>query len=158
MKIALSTDAEDLDGSLNPTFGRSRRFLIYDNLTGKHQWLANPGFGAASGAGVQAAHLLVEQGVNQVVSGQFGLKARPILEQAGIRVIENRRGSLKTLLGLAPAMPVKARTYPVDSRRSSAGGYCACEACGWRTDDDEGLPCFKQRCPNCGAMLERRFG
>ena len=55
MKFAFSTDSADAGGEINPAFGRSRRFLIYDTRTGEAAMVDNPGYGATGGAGVFAA-------------------------------------------------------------------------------------------------------
>jgi predicted Fe-Mo cluster-binding NifX family protein len=158
MKIVLTTDADDLSGDLNPNFGRCRRFLIYDTSSGATEVLPNPGSGSAGGAGIQAARSLVARQVDRVITGRVGPNARPILQEAGIEVVENRSGPLKTLIGKdhdTPAVP--GATAGVADPVASAG-CCFCERCGYCSQEDAGLPCFKQRCPNCGATLERKLG
>lgn len=158
MKVALSTDAADLAGVINPAFGRCRRFLIYDTVTGNVETVDNPGYGATGGAGVFAARLLVERSVDRVITGQVGSKARPILEKAGIAIEENRSGSLHMALSASPATTaVPASDKPAATSICPVAGQCVCERCGYRKDD-EGLPCFQQRCPACGTLLERRMG
>ena len=155
MKIALSTDAADLDGDLNPAFGRCRRFLIFDTATGHTESVANPGYGSAGGAGIQAARTLAARGIERIISGKIGPNARPLLEQAGVAIVENRSGPLRTVIADITANPYPPSAAAADRR--SAAGHCACTGCDYRTDDDGGLACFKQRCPRCGASLERRF-
>ncbi len=155
MKIALSTDATDLDGQLHPNFGRCRHFLIVDPQTGAIEVVANPGHGAPGGAGVQAARALTGRGIARVVSGRVGPNARPILEQDGIQVVENRTGPLKALLEVKGFQEAGGILAP-GAEKPSAGGVCFCENCGYR-NDDAGLPCFTQRCPRCGTRLERRL-
>jgi predicted Fe-Mo cluster-binding NifX family protein len=158
MKIALSTDATDLGGDLNPNFGRCRRFLIYDAISGVTESVENPGYGAAGGAGVQAARALVDRGVKRLITGRVGPNSRPLLDQAGIEIIENRSGHLQALItSVADALPAAA-SNPVSASRPAKAGCCFCERCGYCSDGDAGLPCFQQRCPNCGAALERKFG
>jgi hypothetical protein len=35
------------------------------------------------------------------------------------------------------------------------GGYCVCPACGHREQHTVGVPCYEQRCPECGAQMVR---
>lgn len=157
MKVACSTDSADIGGDIDPAFGRCRRFLIYDARTGEVEMVDNPGHGATGGAGVFAARLLVDRGVERVVTGRVGSKARPILERAGIAIEENRSGPIRMALPASPATKaVPTAGAPAASTRSAAG-QCVCERCGFRKDD-AGLPCFQQRCPACGTLLERRTG
>jgi len=158
MKIALSTDATDLGGDLNPNFGRCRQFLIYNADTGAAEAVANPGYGAAGGAGVQAARTLVDRGVKRVITGKAGPNARPLLEQAGIEIIENRSGPLRLLVGDVAGALQATSTNPATDTHPAKAGCCFCERCGYWSNDDAGLPCFQQRCPHCGATLERKLG
>lgn len=160
MKIALSTDATDIDGQINPAFGRCRRFLLFDAATGEAEFVENPGYGATGGAGVFAARMLVGRKVETVITGQVGTKARPILDQAGIAIVENATGSLRSALATHAPGPTPAAAPgpgPASAAPRSAAGQCICERCGYQADD-AGLPCFQQRCPSCGTLLERRYG
>jgi hypothetical protein len=45
-------------------------------------------------------------------------------------------------------------------RRRGRGGppiNCICPACGQVLPHEPGVPCFKRRCPNCGAFMTRQF-
>jgi len=36
-----------------------------------------------------------------------------------------------------------------------AGGSCICAACGTKVSHERGIPCTKQKCPNCGKTMIR---
>lgn len=36
-----------------------------------------------------------------------------------------------------------------------AGGACVCPKCGQRVPHNAGIPCIKERCPDCGVALVR---
>ena len=40
---------------------------------------------------------------------------------------------------------------------SAAGpdGYCVCPSCGQRKAHQAGVPCYKQKCPQCGTQMTR---
>ena len=39
--------------------------------------------------------------------------------------------------------------------RSGPGGFCVCPACGEKMPHKQGIPCFEQKCPRCGAVMTR---
>lgn len=41
------------------------------------------------------------------------------------------------------------------SGRMGAGGFCVCISCGFRKPHERGVPCMKEKCPNCGKALMR---
>lgn len=87
MKIAFSTSGNDVDSELDPRFGRSPKFLIYD--TDKKDFLVIDNLqnlNAAQGAGIQAAQNIIETGAAVVITGHTGPKAYKVLKIAGIKV------------------------------------------------------------------------
>ncbi len=162
MKIAYSTDGQSPEDAIQPAFGRCRRFLIVDDERGEFRLLPNPGAASSGGAGVRAAEALAAARVNRVVTGSVGPNARAVLERAGIAIEEGRRGAIRDHLPALPRPSASGSAEAVPSRAVSAAprnaaGWCFCERCGYRSAEDEGVPCFKLRCPDCGAALERRF-
>lgn len=87
MKIAFTASGDSLNAPLDPRFGRTPRFLIYDDANGKLEALDNvQNLNAAQGAGIQAASQIVKHGVDCVITGHCGPKAFQVLESAGIKV------------------------------------------------------------------------
>jgi len=41
------------------------------------------------------------------------------------------------------------------SQASGAGGICLCPECNYKKNHTRGQPCYKQKCPKCGAVLIR---
>jgi hypothetical protein len=35
------------------------------------------------------------------------------------------------------------------------GGFCICPACGYKVPHRQGVPCFEEKCPQCGATMTR---
>ena len=35
------------------------------------------------------------------------------------------------------------------------GGYCICPYCGTKVPHQQGVPCYQQTCPRCGAKMTR---
>jgi hypothetical protein len=39
--------------------------------------------------------------------------------------------------------------------RPGPGGFCICLACGHKEPHRQGVPCFEEKCPKCGAVMTR---
>lgn len=91
--VAVSSEGPTLEDLLDPRFGRAGGFVRVDGATGRVSYLDN---GAAQvraqGAGIQAAELLAQAGVQVLLTGQVGPKAAAALEAAGIRAVEGFGG------------------------------------------------------------------
>ncbi len=89
-KIAVTSDGPDLDGPLDPRFGRAAGFMIIDPKTYEFTYLDNGGSQAmAQGAGIQAAENVAASGAKVVLTGYVGPKAFQALSAAKISVIQN---------------------------------------------------------------------
>ena len=89
-KIAVSSAGPDLDGPVDPRFGRAAGFIIIDSDTMASEYVANTAAqGMAQGAGIQAAELMTRHGVGVVLTGYVGPKAFQALAAVGIKVGQN---------------------------------------------------------------------
>jgi predicted DNA-binding protein (UPF0251 family)/predicted Fe-Mo cluster-binding NifX family protein len=89
-KIAVSSEGPDLDGPVDPRFGRAAGFVVIDPDTMASEYIANAGAqGLAQGAGIQAAELMTRHGVGVVLTGYVGPKAFQALAAVGIQVGQN---------------------------------------------------------------------
>jgi predicted Fe-Mo cluster-binding NifX family protein len=95
MKIAVSASSPDLEGSVDPRFGRCALFLIVDTETLAADAVENPYVSASGGAGIQAAQLVAEKGVNAVLTGSCGPNAFQTLSAAGVEVVTGVTGSIR---------------------------------------------------------------
>lgn len=100
MKIAISATAGNLDAQVDPRFGRAQWLLIVETKTGTLiEAIENSaGQGAAQGAGIAAAALVAEKGVQAVLTGRVGPKAVPVLEKANIQIINDVSGRVKDVV------------------------------------------------------------
>ncbi len=88
MKIAISASSDDLNGQVNPVFGRCPGFLIVEaegSEIKNHFFIPNTAMNAVHGAGTAAAQAVINQGVQAVISGNLGPNAFNIIQQAGIK-------------------------------------------------------------------------
>ena len=86
MKIAISATGKDLDSQIDPRFGRCQYFIFVDPETMEFEAVENQGLTAMGGAGVQAAQLVVQKGVNALITGNLGPNAASALSASGIKV------------------------------------------------------------------------
>ncbi len=87
MKIAFTTDKEDLSAKLDSRFGRAAGFLIIDTETKGHRFIDNnQNLNAAQGAGIQAAQAVLETDAEAVVTGHCGPKAFRVLTAGDVQV------------------------------------------------------------------------
>ncbi len=116
MKIAISSKGPGLDALFEPRFGRSQFFVVFDASTGKTENISNENASAQSGAGIQTAQLMVNRGIQTVITGSVGPKAGQVLTQAGIEVHSTKSSSVREALaeytGLGPREEPEAASSP----------------------------------------------
>jgi predicted Fe-Mo cluster-binding NifX family protein len=87
MKIAVSATGPQPTDEVDPRFGRTPWFLIYDTEARTWQSVSNQdNLNAPHGAGVQAAQAVARLGVATVITGHVGPKAHQVLSAAEIRI------------------------------------------------------------------------
>ncbi|THB70940.1 MAG: dinitrogenase iron-molybdenum cofactor biosynthesis protein [Desulfobulbaceae bacterium] len=95
MKVAVSAQGPTLSDEIDPRFGRAAYFIIFDTENDEVEVLNNSvnanGF---KGAGIQAATLMNDKGVNVLLTGYCGPKAFKVLEAGGVKVAGNITGSI----------------------------------------------------------------
>jgi predicted Fe-Mo cluster-binding NifX family protein len=95
MKIAISSTGKDLNCQIDPRFGRCQYFIFVDPETMEFEVADNQGLAAMGGAGVQAAQLVVQKGVNTLITGNLGPNAASALSASGIKVYLVPGGTVK---------------------------------------------------------------
>ncbi len=87
MKVAITSQGESVDAEVDPRFGRSKYFIIWDTETKTAEAVDNAqNLNAAQGAGIQSAQNVIDKGCEALVSGHLGPKAFGLLKQAGVKV------------------------------------------------------------------------
>jgi predicted Fe-Mo cluster-binding NifX family protein len=87
LKVCLSSTADNLDGQLDPRFGRCAYLLIVDTDTLQFEAISNTASAATGGAGIQAAQTIINKKVKAVITGNIGPNAFKALSAAGIEVL-----------------------------------------------------------------------
>ena len=88
MKIAFTSKGTTLDAAMDPRFGRTEYFLIYDEESGHIETFDNRDLAAeAHGAGPKASQRLAEFGPNVLITGNGpGGNAATVLERLGLDI------------------------------------------------------------------------
>jgi predicted Fe-Mo cluster-binding NifX family protein len=134
VKIAVTATEPSLAANVDPRFGRCPHFLIIDTDTMEFQALANPSVSAPSGAGIQSAQLVADQGVQCVLTGNCGPNAHATLAAAGVQVILACSGPVQAVVEQFKASPPEPAAGP-----NVPGGFGTGDA-GGTAQPPQGVP------------------
>ena len=95
MRVAIPTRGEDLSAEVEQRFGRCPRFLVVDSETMAFSLVDNTAATMGGGAGLVAAQLVIDQGVEAVIAGEVGPKAYDVLERANVKVYARVTGNVR---------------------------------------------------------------
>ena len=97
MKVAISSEGNDLKAKMDSRFGRCTYFAIYDTRNQALDFIRNPYKEVNSGAGPATASLLAKEGVSKVYGGHFGEKVKKTFAELEISMEEVDLSSDKTI-------------------------------------------------------------
>jgi predicted Fe-Mo cluster-binding NifX family protein len=98
MKVAVSSNGENLDAQLDPRFGRCRFFMIVNPVDMSFEAFNNESAAQGGGAGIQAAQFLASAGVEAVLTGNCGPNAVQTLAAAGIEMFGGQSGTIRQVV------------------------------------------------------------
>jgi predicted Fe-Mo cluster-binding NifX family protein len=99
MKIAITSEGQDLQSLVDTRFGRAQWFIVADLETGEFQAVSNEqNLALPQGAGIQAAENVARQRPSYLITGHCGPKAFRALTATGIRVVVGAEGSVRDVL------------------------------------------------------------
>ena len=87
MKTVITSTGNNLESTFDLRFGRAGWFCVYNTDDNTSEFIENPNKEAGGGAGSKSVEMIAELGVKQVISGDFGPKAKPLLEKLKIQMI-----------------------------------------------------------------------
>jgi len=125
MTIAISTTGPNLDAEVEPRFGRCPYFLIVDPETMHYEAIDNASAGAAVGAGISAAQMMVEKGVESILTGNCGPNAYQVLMTAGIKVFTGTNGKVRDAIQSYQSGQLQATSQPTVSGHRGIGSRSA---------------------------------
>lgn len=98
MKIAISSDGEELDSRVSRKLGTSRYLIILDLESGDFEVVSNPGASGQQGAGIQVVMLAVSRGVSTIVTGYCSPPIKERLMSNGIEVLSGVESTVRGVL------------------------------------------------------------
>ncbi|HBX52536.1 MAG: hypothetical protein A2275_12905 [Bacteroidetes bacterium RIFOXYA12_FULL_35_11] len=87
MKVAITSTGNTLKSTIDQRFGRCAYFVIYDTETKSIEFIPNPNKDAEEGAGPASVQLVAAKNVNKIISGEFGMKIKSLLDSLKIQMI-----------------------------------------------------------------------
>jgi predicted Fe-Mo cluster-binding NifX family protein len=87
MKVAITSTGNSLDSTIDQRFGRCEYFVIFDKETNAIEFLPNPFKDAEEGAGPASVQLIAGRNASKIISGEFGIKIKSLLDSLKIQMI-----------------------------------------------------------------------
>jgi predicted Fe-Mo cluster-binding NifX family protein len=87
MKVAITSTGSSLESKLDQRFGRCSYFIVYDTETQGIEFLPNPNKDVQEGAGPASVQLVASRNVQKIISGEFGIKIKSLLDSLKIQMI-----------------------------------------------------------------------
>jgi L-lysine 2,3-aminomutase/predicted Fe-Mo cluster-binding NifX family protein len=133
MKIAISATGTSPDAPMDDRFGRCPCFVITDAEGSFYDGVTNVHAERGSGAGIQAACLLIERGVSVVLTGRCGPNASETLSAAGVGIVTGCHGTVRQAVegfaanpdgatGTTDSLPGPGQFSPEPGRGMGQGG------------------------------------
>jgi predicted Fe-Mo cluster-binding NifX family protein len=111
MKIAVTSTGERLDSQVDPRFGRAPFFLIGDTETMEFVAIENQN-AAGGAAGIGAAKLVVDKGVEAVLTGNCGPNAESTLSASSVKLYTGVTGTVAQAVELLKSGKLTAAEKP----------------------------------------------
>lgn len=115
MKIAVSAEGNTLESPMDLRFGRAAYFIIMDEETGNFEAADNHAASFSGGAGIATAQMIVDKGVEAVITGNVGPNAMNVLRAGEVAVYKGshvsvqenvehfKKGALEKIVSTVPA-------------------------------------------------------
>jgi predicted Fe-Mo cluster-binding NifX family protein len=87
MKTVITSSGNTTKSQFDKRFGRAAWFCLYDEETQDTTFYKNENISASNGAGTRAAEKIAELNVKKVISGDFGPKAKDLLDKLNIQMV-----------------------------------------------------------------------
>ena len=98
MKYAVAAKEPNVTGPVASVFGRCPWLLVFDDATGAIEVVENTAATQSGGAGVKAAQLVLDHGVDVLVAPKVGPKAHDVLTEGGVRFVFRSSGTAEEAL------------------------------------------------------------
>ncbi len=111
MKIAITSTGNSLESHLDQRFGRCDFFVIYDTETKAMEYIPNPNKESQEGAGPASVRIVASRKVSKIISGEFGIKIKSILDSLKIQMIifKEPDKKIKDIIEILDNIPNKSK-------------------------------------------------
>ena len=87
MKTIITASGNTVDSVFDKRFGRAAYFCVFNDENGETEFVENVNLNAKGGAGTKTAEAVVTMGVAKVISGDFGPKAKELLDKFNVQMV-----------------------------------------------------------------------
>ncbi len=87
MKIAITSTGNSLESTIDARFGRCAYFVVYDTQSKATEFIPNPNKDTEEGAGPASVQIVTSRNVSKIVSGEFGMKIKSLVDSLKIQMI-----------------------------------------------------------------------
>lgn len=87
MKVVIASTGNTHQSHVDSHFGRCSYFVFYDTESESVEFLPNPYKNAEESAGPKAVEMMAKRNVEKIISGDFGVKIKPMLDSLKIQMI-----------------------------------------------------------------------
>ena len=112
MQIVLSANRPNIDGEIDPRFGRCRYLVFVDPRTMQYEAEENPSLEVMSGAGISTAQFVASRGPKALITGNIGPNAHQVLSAAGIEMFTGVSGKIRDVIEIYNSDKLKSTSGP----------------------------------------------
>jgi predicted Fe-Mo cluster-binding NifX family protein len=87
MKTIITSAGNEVTAQFDKRFGRAAWFCLYDGSSHTIEFLENENLNANNGAGTKTAEKMVGLKIAKIISGDFGPKAKELLDKFNIQMV-----------------------------------------------------------------------
>lgn len=100
MKVVVTSSGNNATSTFDLRFGRAAWFCLFDSETKKTEFIENGFKNGQGGVGSKVSEMLIEKGVEKIISGDFGPKAKGLLDKFNVQmvVIQDENKTIKEVL------------------------------------------------------------
>ena len=91
MKVAIPVNEKKIDSEVCMSFGRTPLFLVYDTVSKENYFIDNSAVAATGGAGIKAAQVIVDNGVEAMLTPRLGENAADVLKAGNIKIYKTTK-------------------------------------------------------------------
>lgn len=95
MKTIITSTSNDVNADFDKRFGRCAWFCVLDAESGNVEFVENINKDDGNGAGKKSAEMMIGLGASKIISGNFGPKAKNLLDELNIQIVMLQEDGLK---------------------------------------------------------------